>query len=386
MRTEHDLFQLLDDEPPTPSAVDIRGAITTGRRRRTIRRVGFAGATATALAVAAVVTISGNLFTPRPAPTDAADPGRPPTSCAVQDLTGEPSSIVTGSDPAGRYLVGRTDPVAEAVLWRDGRGSVVDLPGAGTAALTGVNRSGTAVGWRFAKDGQVEPVPFMYRDGTAKPLPGAGKGMPLAINDAGTIVGMAGGSAVRWSSATSEAVRLEVPSRTAQGSANDIDEDGTIVGDVDWKAFAWLPDGTRFALPLPDIDGEKTSASMVFSIRNGWAVGAAQITEHTPVGGTPVVALKSVGVRWNVHTGEMRLFDQAQFEPAAVSADGWLVGMANGRGPVLVTDSTTVDLPLPSGATAAADAGFAISDDGRTVTGAIVDASAARRSVVWRCS
>jgi hypothetical protein len=82
----------------------------------------------------------------------------------------------------------------------------------------------------------------------------------------------------------------------------------------------------------------------------------------------------------------MKLFDQAGFGPTTVSADGWVVGMATGRGPVLVTDSTTVDLPLPSGAMAAADPRFAVSDDGRTVTGVIVDASAARRSVIWRCN
>jgi hypothetical protein len=386
MRTEHDLIRLLDDEPTTPSAVDIRGAITTGRRRRTMRRVGFAGATTTALAAVAVVTVSGNLFTPRPAPTDAADPGRPPTACTVHDPAGVPSSVVTGSDPRGRYLAGRTEPNAEAVLWRDGQGAVVNLPGTGSSALTGVNTSGTAVGWRFATDGQVEPVPFIYRDGTASPLPGVEYGMPHGINDAGTIVGESAGSAMRWSSATSDGVRLAVPSGTKQATAVGVDEDGTIVGNVDWKAFAWLPDGRQFALALPEIDGEKTSMSTVFGIRNGWVAGSASITENPPVGGGSVVALKTVAVRWNVHTGETRLFDPAQFEPAAVSAEGWLVGMKDGQHPVLHTGATTVNLPLPDGAMAATAGRFTISDDGRTITGQIVDASAARRSVIWRCT
>jgi hypothetical protein len=54
----------LDDQPLKPSAVDIRCAISTGRRlRRTRRGIGYAGAaTATALAVAGA-SIAGGLTT-----------------------------------------------------------------------------------------------------------------------------------------------------------------------------------------------------------------------------------------------------------------------------------------------------------------------------------
>ncbi|BEL03402.1 hypothetical protein Q0Z83_015930 [Actinoplanes sichuanensis] len=386
MRTEHDLIQLLDDEPPTPSAVDVRGAIATGRRRRAIRNAGFAGASVTALAVAGVVAVSSNLFVPGPAPDEFAGPVPVPTACTVQDPAGVAGSVVRGSDPTGRYLVGRTEPTAEAVLWRDGRGAVVDLPGAGRSALTGVNSSGTAVGWRFEADGRPEPVPFVVEDGKVSPLPGSGHGLPLAINDAGTIVGDSGGHPVRWSSATSEAVRLALPPGAVRGSAIDVDEDGTVVGDVDWKGFVWMPDGRRFALPLPEIGGEKASMSTIFGIRNGWVVGWAATTERPPSGSASVIARQTVSMRWNVHTGETKIFPATQLEPTAVSAEGWLVGMASGRGPVLVAGTTTLDLPLPGGAMAAADAQFSISDDGRTITGLIVDASAARRSVIWHCN
>ncbi|MEU4163568.1 hypothetical protein [Actinoplanes sp. NPDC026670] len=386
MRTEHDLIQLLDDEPPTPSAVDVRGAIATGRRRRAIHRAGFAGATVTALAAAAVVTVNGDLFAPGPAPDQVAGPGRPPVSCAMQELTGVPSSVVRGSDPTGRHLAGRTEPVAGAVLWQDGRGTAVELPGAGPAAMTAVNRSGTAVGWRFAKDGQVEPVPFVYREETATPLPGVEHGSPHAINDAGTIVGESAGLPVRWSSATSDAVRLAVPPGTVEGVAIDVDEDGTIIGTVDWKGFVWRPDGTQAALPLPDLGGEKTTMSTVFGIRNGWVVGSVQVTERPPAGGASVVVLKSAPALWNVRTGETRVFESAKLEPTAVTAEGWLVGTEAGRGPVLVAGDTTLDLPVPEGAMAAADSQFTVSDDGRTITGLIVDASATRRSVIWHCN
>ncbi|GIE76708.1 hypothetical protein Aph02nite_26580 [Actinoplanes philippinensis] len=386
MRTDHDLIQLLDDEPPTPSAVDVRGAIAAGRRRRTVHRAGWAGAATIALAVAAVATVNGTLFAPSPAPTDAAGPAAVPASCVVRDLTGVPSSLVRGADATGRHLAGSTDPGAGAVLVHDGRSTAVELPGAGRSALTAVAADGTAVGWRFATDGDAAPVPFVYRQGTASALPGVAYGTPQGINDAGTIVGTSGGFPVRWPSATQDAVRLPVPPGTRQGSAIGIDDDGTIVGSIDGKAFAWLPDGTTLELPSPEIGGVTATMTMAFGIRNGWVAGSAHTTERPPVGDLVPSVVQSVSVLWNVRTGTMRVIEPARAEPAAVSADGWLAGVDADGGPVLVAGATTLRLPLPAGSMTMAGSTFTISADGRNITGSIVDASAARRSVRWQCS
>jgi hypothetical protein len=391
LRTEHDLIHLLDDEPPTPSAVDIRGAITTGGRRRRMRRAGFAGATATALAVAVVVTVNGNLFAPDPAPTDVAGPDAMPTSCGLADLPPVRSkqvtaAVVTGADATGRYLVGRTEPVAEAVLWRDGQAQITDLPGTGRSAFTDVNSAGTVVGWRFAEDGEPEPVPFIIQQETVTPLPGVTHGFPFAVNNSGTVVGESGGSAVRWSSALDDATRLPVPSGTQRSSAVAVDQDGTVAGTVDGKAFVWRPDGTGVALPAPDIDGTPASITTVSDIRNGWVVGSAGITGRPPVASSVPDVLESVSVRWNLHTGEMRLIEESRLVASAVTADGWLVGAGAGAtAPAMVAGETTLALPLPADSVPAVDSRYTVSDDGHTVTGLAVDASGTRVPVVWFC-
>ncbi|WP_433789297.1 hypothetical protein [Actinoplanes sp. CA-252034] len=395
MRTDHDLIQLLDDEPPVPSAVDVRGAIAAGRRRRTVHRAGWAGATATALAVAAVLTVNGDLVTPRPAPTEVAGPLRPPTSCTVHDLPGVRDSRmtgvnVTGADYSGHYFAGRTEPTATAVRWADGQGLITDLPGDGKSAFTDVNSSGMVVGWRYAKDDDAEPVPFTVVQGAVSPLPGVERGFPFAVNDSAVVVGQSGGFAVRWSSALDGAVRLPVPPGTQRSSAVAIDRDGTIAGTVigaaDWRAVVWLPDGSRRELESPDIDGTRASVATAIDIRNGWVVGSAATTAQTPTKDVVRDVVKSVTVRWSVETGEAEVIDEAAVQVSAVTADGWLVGAdASGR-PVMVAGDTTVALPLPADSQAATDSRYTVSDDGRIVTGLIVDSSATRRPVVWRCS
>jgi uncharacterized membrane protein len=395
MRTDHDLIHLLDDEPPTPSTVDVRGAITTGRRRRTIRRAGFAGASVTALAVTAVVAVSGNLFTPRPDPAEVADPAFPLPACTVEALPGVQDSRVagvnvTGADSSGRYRVGRTEPVAQAVRWAGGKALIIDLPGEGKAALTDVNSSGTAIGWRFAKDGDAEPVPFVIEQGTVTPLPGTGHGIPRAINDSGVIVGESGGHAVRWASAHDVPTRLSIASGVYRSSAVDIDEDGTVivteVRSVEWSAFVWRPDEMSIGLLPPNVDGRRPSVTMVADIRNRWVVGSMSITARPPTTNGVTDVLKTVTVRRNLRSGEIKIIDESKVRATAVTADGWIVGNDATGAPVMSDGDVTAPLPLPAGSQAATDAQYTVSDDGHTITGLIVDASAVRRPVLWRCS
>ena len=427
MPSEFDLLQSLDDEPRTPSTVDIRRAITAGRRRQARRGAGYAGAaTVTALAVGGA-SFAGGLVThtaPHPAATGtprtsasavpkpqytipgtagwSAPAATPPTSCKLSRLPAPgnaPMALVAGADPAGRYIVGRSYPKAggyQAVIWHDGKGQNVLLPGDLEENLTDVNSAGTAVGWSFAgtSDADTGPVPYVYRDGKVSKLPGVKRGSAYAINDAGAIVGDDGRWALVWPSATAKPIRLPVPAGTSGAGARDIDEDGTTVGAINnqpgaaldnERPYVWFPDGTHRELPLPSIDGKPAATGYVASIRNGWATGAA--TTGFGRKGASLKDTKVVPVRWNVRTGEVRVIGALNARAGSVNAQGWAVGTDQRERAVLVAGATPVLLPAlvnqkPNGVSNIAST---LSDDGRTVAGQSDDATGTIQAVVWHC-
>lgn len=414
--SEFELLRPLDDEPRRPSTVDVARAIADGRRRRRTRRAaGYTGvAVVTALAVGGT-SFAGGLFTndtPRNAATrkavpPAVTPSKPaqPTDCAIDRLPvpdREPMALVSGGDPSGRYLVGRTYPKAggyQAVLWHDGKVRKVMLPGDMEEALPDVNSSGTAVGWSYVPaddDADSGPIPYVFQAGKVSKLPGVLRGSAYAINDAGAIVGEGNGGdsadrAMFWPSATAEAVRLPVPAGTKESSARDIDEDGTTIGYVGRRPYVWLPDGTHHELPMPTIDGEPADTATVFSIRNGWVTGFAGN------GGGAVSAkirgeklqkgeLQEGAVRWNIRTGEVRVFADLNSGANAVNAQGWQAGADEQGRAVLVADSTVVLPDLVSHLKGAlANIANTVSDDGRTVGGQSDDTLGTIQAVVWHC-
>ena len=250
------LLRRLDDEPGTPSRVDLGQAIIEGgRRRRTRRALGGGGAVVLAAAMVATVPVAMTALRPEsPAPknqaaattapaTRPASTVVPPKSCSVQRLPlldGEPMSLVTGADPTGRFIVGRTYPDDHQgsypiLIWDNGKPSRIVLPGA-DQALNDVTTTGVAVGSGWGDDG---PVSYIYRDGKVSPLPATGSSQAEAINDAGQIVGSrergeAGTQPVIWSSSSAQPVDLPLPGPKSTGQATDIDEDGTVVGTV-WE-------------------------------------------------------------------------------------------------------------------------------------------------------
>ncbi|MFG3709163.1 hypothetical protein ACGF7U_31155 [Micromonospora sp. NPDC047670] len=428
MSSELDLLRSLDDEPHSPSTVDIGRAIAAGRRRRVRRRVGYAGAAAvTALAVAGTSVIAG-VFEQAPAHTAATGAPRatvpaytipgtpgwrapaatPPTGCALERLPAPdnaPMALVSGADPSGRYLVGRSYPKAggyQAVIWHDGQARKVMLPGGDEELLEDVNSTGTAVGWSYAGGSEADtgPVPYVYRDGRVSELPGVRRGSAYAINDAGAIVGDddSGRAALVWPSATAQPIRLPLPAGASEVTAGDIDEDGTVVGNVSGgQAYVWFPDGTHRELPTPRIDGVQNPGSRVFAIRNGWATGVAGALDRAgtrPKADPSGAAGRGTDrenpvrvVRWNVRTGEVRVFGELQVQAGTVNAQGWLLGTDKQGRAVLVTDAATVVLP---GLTAGRPDGLStiattVSDDGRTIGGQSDDASGTIQAVVWRC-
>ncbi|WP_433717886.1 hypothetical protein ACQP2Y_27340 [Actinoplanes sp. CA-051413] len=422
MPSDFDLLRSLDDQPRTASTVDIGRAIADGRRRhRTRRAAGYTGAAAvTALAVAGASVAAGSVTEPRPkvaAPTSASvkpplytipgTPGwtapaaTPPSSCTLDRLPAPdnaPMALVSGADPGGRYIVGRSYPKAggyQAVIWHDGQARKVMLPGDLEESLRDVNSAGTAVGWSYAGSG---PVPYVYRDGKVAKLPGVRRGSALAINEAGAIVGDndTGNAALLWRSATAKPIRLPVPAGTSRAQATDIDEDGTAVGTLDdERPYVWFPDGTHRELPMPAVGGKPAVTARAFSIRNGWATGVA--TDGTgrdgsnpspgAEGSDKKAPARVTAVRWNVRTGEVRLIDGLEIGANTANAHGWQVGTDKQGRAVLVADGRTVVLPdlathEPGGL---ANIATTLSDDGRTIGGQSDDASGTIQAVVWRC-
>ncbi|MEU4243715.1 hypothetical protein [Actinoplanes sp. NPDC026619] len=414
MPTEIELLRSLDDEPPAPSTVDIDRAIRSGRRRNRRRGLGYAGVAAlTALAVTGVAVANARTtktparpvatakpsVKPKPAYTIPGTPGWSvtaaiaPTSCTLEHLpvpAKEPMALVSAGDPTGQYLVGRTYPKGggyQAVIWHAGTVRKVMLPGDSEESLRGVNSSGAAVGWSYTDDGQ--QLPFAYVNGKVLKLPGVKAGSAEAINDAGAIAGSdltagdPGSHAVVWPSATGQPIRLPVPAGVKASTADDIDEDGTTVGNLDLKTpYVWFADGTHHALTLPTYQGKKAPSARVFSIRNGVATGVADESESKDGRDGKLWAVK-----WNVRTGEATVSDRFDMSSDAINAQGWEVGIDKKGYAILYADGRAVPLPMladhkPGNLTNIANS---ISDDGRTIGGQSDDAKDVIQAVVWHC-
>jgi len=429
MPSESDLLKSLDDEPRTPSTIDVRRAIAVGRRRVVRRGAGYAvAAAATAVAVTGASVAAGlvshapshaaatgaphtGIATSAPPKPQYTIPGNagwtppaatPPTSCTLSKLTAPsnaPMALVAGADPAGRNIVGRSYPKAggyQAVFWHDGTGRNVLLPGNLEEQLTDVNSTGTAVGWSYTGTTEADtgPVPYVYRDGKVSKLPGVRRGSAYAINDAGAIAGAdeEHHAAVVWPSATAKPILLPVPAGTKGATARDIDEDGTTVGNLDnTLPYVWFPDGTHRELPLPDLDGKPAATAQVFSVRNGWATGVAangagRSGAKDPAAGKANGA-GAVPVRWNLRTGEVSVSSVLHGPASAVNAQGWQIGTDKQGRAVLVAGTAPVILPdlathEPNGLSTIPTT---VSDDGRTIAGQSDDATGTIQAVVWRC-
>ncbi|MEU4560999.1 hypothetical protein AB0F72_21680 [Actinoplanes sp. NPDC023936] len=389
-----ELLRSLDDEPDTPSTVDVRRAIATARRTRRVRR-GVTGAGAAVVTVAASLagfTLTRPtaappppvLATSAPQPSVAAAPTV--TRCAISRLPvpdKAPMALVTAADPTGAWIAGRIYPKSggyQAVLWHDGTVAKVMLPGDLEEALRDVNSSGTAVGWSYTEDG---PVPYAYRNGEITKL--AASGSALGINDAGRIVGDDDeGNAVVWESVGAKPSRLPAPSSAKTVQARAIDLDGTVVGSLDLSIpYIWLPDGTHRRMPMPEIDGKPAAIAQAFDIRNGWVTGMASTKSFKDSrGSAPVHA-----VRWNLRTGESELVGELQYPADAVNAYGWQVGNDRKGYPVLITGEKPIRLPglAKHRADGTATIASTLSDDGRIIAGQSDDTTNTIQAVMWRC-
>jgi hypothetical protein len=399
----------LDIEPASPSTVDVRRAMADGRRRVRMRRM-------TGVAAAAVVTvlaaagaplawqgIAGPVDPPpfaapsEPAasPTTAPAPAgpAPPTRCEVEPLPmpdGSYQSLLSGADPTGRYLVGRSYSTngrpnmpsgtrVQPLIWDRGEFTEVDLPGA-DPTLSAVNSHGVAVGSSFGPDDRA--VPFVYQDGVASPLDGEDL-YAVAINEDDVIVGhnpIGDGPPVVWRSPSASAEELSIPGPSWSVRALGVDADGTVVGhgsdldeapDAIQQAFVWGPDGVRQELPMPTIDGQVAVGFRARSIHAGVVTG--QAVEAMDGGGW-----RFHTVRYDLATGQFTDVSAASpVYPAVVSRHGWVVG--GGADGLAMWPGEGQPLPMPMPDLLRADDELpgprydlvVLSDDGRLVAGQV---------------
>jgi uncharacterized membrane protein len=419
---------LLDEDPARPSTVDVRRAIAEGRRRRCVRRVGgyavAAGVTGLMLmgTSLAVVTWDGSAPDTTGAPETSNGPAAEvappaPTTCAIRELTtpdGRKMALVTGGDPSGRFLLGRTYPAQgsaddgmglHVVVWDKLQPTLVTVPG-DDQSLQDINSSGTGIGISFTDSGVTS---WLYRGGAVTRLPDGDKAQVAAINEAGIAVGSLGdsptvGKPVIWRSVDQAPKELPLPAGTSTGRASDIDEDGTIIGAVgnglaDMRAYVWSPDGVGRELPVPaDLaataseeaaseqansgkgpgkrglvpDAGKVPLTMAYNIRNSWVSGR----------------IRAVAVRWNLRTGDVSRYPDLDGYAGAVNRHSWQIGIdAQGRA-VFRPDRGPVVLPelashSPGGLQ---NIPTTLSDDATVIGGQSDDKDGVIHAVVWTCS
>ncbi|MET8045682.1 hypothetical protein ABZU25_33035 [Micromonospora sp. NPDC005215] len=375
---------LLRSAPVPEPHVDVDRAIRDGRRRRQRRRVG-GFATVTVLAgLAAVGTVQLGGVAGEPAPVPPALAASPTVSvstaparltCAAsmlpQPILG-PVAVATGVDPTGRHIVGDIGTGNEdgrVVLWTDGRAKVLPATARHGAA---VNAGGYVVGTNGDGTG------WVYRGGSLRFLttpPGYDAVLVHAVNGRGDIAGTARGAndshrAVLWSVDRPQQYRLlGRPGSAATG----ITEDGTVVGTSGDSPYRWTPQGVGVALAVPD----GYPRASVDSARGNWAIGMVPGAERDG-------AVRMLPVRWNLTTGAANLLPFPSANGIAGNGD-LLVGDTE---PLIVaSDGTSRRLPgrpeVPTGAGTYTANG--ISDDGRTVVGAVYE-NEAYRPLVWRCT
>jgi uncharacterized membrane protein len=289
-------------------------------------------------------------------------------------------------DSTGRFVVGTflpdTPPAADqpqrpVFRWDGEVPTLLPVPD-GTA--TGVNRHGAVVGtgnYRIGGVGDLVQVGWIYHEAynyVVLPVPEGYTGAAAnAINDKSEVVGVAlkdgeSVAVVIWApSATGYLPRVFEASPGVQ--ANDITEDGTVVGREDQRPYAWAPDGTVWALPLPA--GAGTGAAL--QARGAWAVG------H-------INADVDLMVRWNLRTDDLVVAGEYPegSEFAAISTTGDVAYYPGGQGSVIDHYGERYALPFVSELPDASRTGgpVAISDNGRIVAGAYPESNL---SVLWRC-
>ncbi|GIM97875.1 hypothetical protein [Paractinoplanes toevensis] len=324
--TEQDLRERLGAVHVPPSRLDTETVLMAGRRagrRRTARAV--AGAV---LAVGALVAVPSVVFGARGTP-DVAPAAPRSTTCAVTGLpvpAGMNDVLVSGIDPAGRYITGfntteeagtnrktgKVDglPAAQPVLWVDGRPQRL-LGSYRSVIPSGVNTAGVVAA--VAGNGKTFDTVLRYVAGTPQKLTTpAGRwsfNQGVYVNAAGDIAAADDQRGVLlWKAGSTTAAKLPLP---AHAMINGLSDDGRIIGAVvtadgqTLTSYLWTQTGTASKFVTPD--GQQMSVS---AARGEWVTGN--------------VWPSGTAVRWNTRTGQFT--DLKLHTPAhGINAQGWVL-------------------------------------------------------------
>ncbi|MEU6857923.1 hypothetical protein AB0B28_03460 [Glycomyces sp. NPDC046736] len=289
-------------------------AIATRTRRARL----FAGTAALAAVAAAALSATA---------AEAAEPADG-AACEITELPMPRDtyfSIVTGMSEDGSAIAYRAYPVGISgderypMVYLDGEATEVVMPGV-EQLLNDVNSSGTAVGRSLVDN---VDKPYVWQDGVLTELDGAGSAN--GINESGDIVGSVGGDEwwlpALWPAGKTEPVELPVPEGTLWGSADEIRDDGTVIGTLGIQfdedgidvstPYVWHPDGTGEALPAPEGFG-KEDVLYTLDLAGDWATGYVLTPEYEG------------GVRWNLAEGTVEVLDMV-YAPG-VNAEGTAAG------------------------------------------------------------
>lgn len=280
--------------------------------------------------------------------------------------------------PSGEFVAGtfNTEPVEtnrEAILWRDGEPLSLQMPG--FAKAEGVNDSGVVVGYGID---DWEVYPYVEADGEVTQVPGVEFGRAYSVNSDGDVAGQRldtrlKGEPFVWRPGAEEAETLPLHDDGAhEGSAQDIGDDGTVVGwyeaaEREIRPYAWDADGSGRELPMPADPDPDHPDVYALQVAGDWAVGTNGAD----------------ALRWDL-TGdeapEVLELDRAN----DVNGEGHVAGTV-GNQAVLLTDDGLVELPslgtYPRPATASG-----VSADGQTVSGYVDHPDTAGNvPAVWHC-
>jgi hypothetical protein len=257
--------------------------------------------------------------------------------CSVRRLplpSGRHRGLVTGGDPSGRYLIGRTVTGA-ALLWHDGE--LIEGPEPpGTIATypSDVNGAGVLVGGSV-EDSGMHAWRYRYADGAFTWLPEPANALNTrawAVNSRGDVVGVAtnddGASAVYWPA--SEPGTVHVLRGPDVSTAIDIADNGVVLG-------IWYGGGGRgYVWEDPDRTGRRLLGST-----GGTGTFPHVLRGHMIVGRDSPNPDGTEGARWNLRTGQITTYEA---EVQAVNSRGDLVSVRTWPAVIVRANGGTTEL------------------------------------------
>lgn len=269
---------------------------------------------------------------------------------------GNAHTEVSAGEPSGRYLVGwasdpgpGSEPVIHDLVWEQGVPRLLDTEAVRPyvdVRPTGVNQSGTVVGYRMSDYNTFHTDAWLYRDGRFTMLRGlsaADTTEPVAINSRGDVAGRSFSDDFGWRAVVWPADRPgTVRELTGWTFAFDIDEDGTVLGQVGpipgGTPYVWPPSGAPYPLPKPPGFGDIYAETM----SNGWVAGYGQRGDSI------------LDLRWNLASHTVQVLPINDTAPLSVNrwgtigavgllvrGDGRQVPLGPYARPLIVTDRDT---------------------------------------------